>query len=57
MATDFASFALFAMRIAVTILPAGAAGEAVADLGALVAVGLAEDLMMDFFETAMEITS
>lgn len=27
------------------------------DLGALVAVGLAEDLMIDFFETAMGVTS
>jgi len=46
------------MRIAVTILPAGAAGDAVVDLAAFVAVGLAvEDLMSDFFETGMGITS
>jgi hypothetical protein len=43
------------MRIAVTILPAGAAGDAVAGLAVLVAVGLADDLMIDFFETAMEV--
>jgi hypothetical protein len=55
---DFASFALFAIRIAVTILPAGTAGAAVVDLGALPAVGLAaEDLMSDFLETAMGKTS
>jgi hypothetical protein len=47
------------MRMAVTILPAGTAGTAVVDLGALVAVGLrvVEDLTIDFFETAMVITS
>jgi hypothetical protein len=55
--TDFASLALFAMRIAVTIFPAGAAGDAVVDLVVLVAVGLEEDLMIDFFETAMDLTS
>jgi hypothetical protein len=55
MFTDFASLALLAMRIAVSILPAGTAGDAVADLAVLVAVGLADDLMIDFFETAMEV--
>jgi hypothetical protein len=52
---DFARFALFAIRIAVTILPAGAA---IVDLGALLAPGLAaEDLMSDFLEMAMGETS
>jgi hypothetical protein len=56
--TVFARFAVFAIRIAVTILPAGAAGDAVVDLGALLAVGLAvEDLMIDFLETGMGTTS
>jgi hypothetical protein len=55
MFTDFASLALLAMRIAVSILPAGTVGDAVADLAVLVAVGLADDLMIDFFETAMEV--
>jgi hypothetical protein len=54
----FARFAVFAMRIAVTILPAGAAGEAVATFGALLAVGLAvEDLIIDFLEIAIILTS
>jgi hypothetical protein len=57
-AVDFARFTFLATRSAVTIFPAGAAGDAVADLGALMAVGLAvEDLMIDFLETAMIVTS
>jgi hypothetical protein len=45
--------------MAVTILPAGTVGTPVVDLGALVAMGLwaAEDLMIDFFETVMGVTS
>jgi hypothetical protein len=54
----FARLAFLAMRMAVTILPAGAAGEAVVDLVDLVAaLGADEDLMMDFFEIAMGVTS
>jgi hypothetical protein len=45
--------AVFAMRIAVTILPAGADGEVAGDFEDFVAVGLADDLMIDFFETAI----
>ncbi len=56
--TVFASFTVFAIRIAVTIFPAGAAGDAAAALGVLLAVGLAaEDLMIDFLEIAMIVTS
>jgi hypothetical protein len=55
---DLASFAVLAMRIAVTILPAGAAGDVAAEIGAFGAEGLVvEDLMIDFFETAMIVTS
>ena len=55
--TAFARLAVFAIRIAVTILPAGAAGDALVDFAVLVTVGLAEDFMIDFFETAMGLTS
>jgi len=50
--------AFFAIFIAVTILPAGAAGDAIADLEAFAVVVLAVvDFTIDFLETAMIVTS
>lgn len=56
--TDFARLAFFETLIAVTILPAGAAGDAAADLETFPVAGLgAEDLIIDLLEIAMIVTS